>query len=57
MNPALLILIILILIVLWFLLSFLYKPIGKLIHGIWKDAIDIINEDDEKNNEKGESSK
>lgn len=57
MNPALLILIVLILVVLWFLLSFLYKPLGKLVHGIWKDAVDIINEDDEKSNEKGESSK
>ena len=57
MNPALLILIILILIILWFLLSFLYKPLGKLVHSIWKDAVDIINEDDEKSNKKGESSK
>ena len=47
MNPALLILIILILIVLWFLLSFLYKPLGEMVHSIWKDAVDIINEDDE----------
>ena len=57
MNPALLILIVLILVVLWFLLSFLYKPLGKLVHSVWKDAVDIINEDDEKSNEKGEINK
>ena len=55
MNPALLILVILVLIILWFLLSFLYKPLGKLVHSIWKDAVDIINENDEENKEeKGE---
>ena len=52
MNPALLILIMLLLIAIWFLASFLYKPLGKLVHGIWKEAIDTINENDEENKER-----
>ena len=47
MNPALLILIIIFVVALWFLLSFLYKPIGKFIFRIGKDAIDEIMEDEE----------
>lgn len=54
MNPALLILIILLLIAIWFLASFLYKPLGKLIHSIWKDAIDTMNENDEENKKREE---
>ena len=61
MNPALLILVLLSLIVLWFLLSFMFKPLGKIIYGIWNDTVEIINENDEetkrnKNEEKGEES-
>lgn len=50
MNPALLILIIIFIVAIWFLLSFLYKPIGKFIFRIGKDAIDEIM-DDEKEKE------
>ena len=52
MNPVLIILIILILAAIWFLASFLYKPLGKLVHGIWKEAVDTMNENDEENKEK-----
>lgn len=31
--------IIIVLIILWFLLAFMFKPIGKFIYRIWKDAI------------------
>lgn len=27
------------LIILWFLLAFMFKPIGKFLYRIWKDAI------------------
>lgn len=51
MNPALGIIIIVTIILLWFLLAFLYKPIGKLFHRIYKDAMDEITKEDEKENE------
>ena len=50
MNPALLLIIIVGIILLWFLLAFLYKPIGKLFYRIYKDAIDEITSEDEKEN-------
>lgn len=52
MNPALVILVLLGAIALWFLMSFVFFPLGKLLYRIWKDAIDEMNKDD--NNEKGE---
>ena len=52
MNPALIILVVLAATALWFLMSFVFFPLGKLLYRIWKDAIDEMNRDD--NNEKGE---
>lgn len=46
MNPVLILLVIIGAVALWFLLSFLYKPIGKLITRIYKDAVDEINENE-----------
>ena len=40
MNPALIIIIALAAVALWFLLSFLFRPIGRFIYRIWKDAND-----------------
>lgn len=56
MPLSFILLVILGVITLWFFLSFLYKPIGKFILKIYKDAIDNINETDkeEKENEKNE---
>lgn len=51
MNPAFVLLVILIAILLWFLLAFAYKPFGRLIHRIGKEAMDEIN-DNEENDEK-----
>ena len=39
-------------ILLWFLLSFMFKPLGKLGHRLYQDAVDAINEDDENENKK-----
>ena len=51
MNFVFWLLIILLLILLWFLLSFVYRPIGKFFYRIWKDTIDEINlQDEEKEN-------
>lgn len=50
MNIAFYILIILAAMVLWFLLSFLFKPLGKFLFRIFKDTKDIIEENDIKEN-------
>lgn len=47
MNPVFLFLVILGAIILWFLLSFVFFPLGRLCYRIWKDAIDEINKQDE----------
>lgn len=52
MNPAFVILVILGCIALWFLASALYKPIGKFVHRIGKDAIDELTEKDEEKEKK-----
>ena len=48
MNPAFIILVISGAILLWFLLSFVFLPLGKLVHRVVKDAIDIMNKDENK---------
>lgn len=52
MNPVFVILIILTAILLWFLLSFVFFPLGKLLYRVWKDAIDEMNREDNKEKEK-----
>lgn len=47
MNPAFVILVIIGCITIWFLASALYKPIGKFVHRIGKDAIDELTEENE----------
>lgn len=39
-------------ILLWFLLSSMFKPLGKIGHRIWQDAVDAINDEDENENKK-----
>ena len=46
MNPALIILIVIAAILLWFLLSFAFNPLGKLIYRIGKDAVDEMNKEE-----------
>lgn len=50
MNPIFWLLVVIATIFLWFILAFLYRPIGKFFYRIFKDAIDEINN----NNSKGE---
>jgi len=50
MNPAFVILVMLAAVALWFLLSFVFFPLGKFIYRIWKDAIDEINRKDKEEN-------
>lgn len=46
MNPVFIFLVIVAAVVLWFLLSFLYEPIGKLFYRIWMNATDDVNNED-----------
>lgn len=46
--PAFWILVLLGLVLLWFLLSFLFKPLGKFFGRLWSDAMEAMNEDDNK---------
>lgn len=50
MNPVFIALVILGATALWFLLSFLFRPIGNLFFKIWEDAMNEMNkkEDEEK---------
>lgn len=54
MNPIFIFLVILSAIILWFLLSFLFRPIGNVIFGIWEDAVDEMNKNEKTKNEKEE---
>ena len=44
--PVFYILVFITAVLLWFLLAFMFKPIGKLGHRIVKDAVDAINEEE-----------
>lgn len=46
MNPVFVILVVLAAVALWFLLSFTFRPIGKLFARIWQDAMDEMNKDE-----------
>ena len=48
MNLIFIILIIMVGIMLWFLLSFAFKPIGELLIMLWNNANDTINKDNKK---------
>lgn len=52
MNPALVLIVIILSIILWFLLSFVFIPLGKFLYRIGKDTSDIMNKkfNDEKEN-------
>lgn len=52
MNPAFIILMVLAVIAIWFLLSFAFRPIGKVIYRIWKDAVDSIKKEESEENGK-----
>ena len=50
MNVVFYFLVAVAIIVLWFCLTFLFKPIGKVVKNVVQDAVDIMTEDDENNN-------
>ena len=52
MNPVFVFLVLVGAVVLWFLLSALFYPFGRFLHGIWKDAADEINREDQNKEKK-----
>lgn len=52
MNPALGIIVIILCIIIWFFAAFLFKPTGKFVYRIWKDAIDEMKYEEIKEEEK-----
>ncbi|MEG1564208.1 MAG: hypothetical protein RR365_10850 [Bacteroides sp.] len=43
MNPIFVLIVIMVAIAVWFLLAFLYRPLGGMLFRIWKDSIDEID--------------
>ena len=52
MNPVFVFLVLVGAVVLWFLLSALFYPFGRFLHRIWKDAVDEINREENKEKDK-----
>ena len=52
MNPVFIFLVILAAAAAWFLLSFVFYPLGKIVYQIWKDAVDEIKRKDESEEKK-----
>lgn len=46
MNPVFVILVIFASVAVWFLLSFVFYPLGRFIYRIWKDAVDEMNREE-----------
>lgn len=51
MNPAFILLVLLGAVVVWFLLSFAFRPIGRFIYRIWRDVVDSINKEESEEKE------
>lgn len=52
MNSVFVFLVFLGAILLWFLLSFVFYPLGKFLHRLWKDAVDEMNREEKNEKEK-----
>lgn len=46
MNPVFVLIVIVSAVILWFLLSFTFKPIGRLFYRLWKNAVDEMNNEE-----------
>lgn len=53
MNPPALIIVVIIgAIISWFVMSFIFFPLGSFLYKVWKKTIDRINKEDENKGEK-----
>ncbi len=48
MNPVLWILILLAAVLLWFIISFIFVPLGRLVLKKWDNVMGILNDEEEK---------
>lgn len=46
MNPIFVFLVVIGVVILWFLLAFAFRPLGKIVRKIWMDAVNEINKED-----------
>ena len=49
--PAFYLLVIIGVVFLWFLLAFMFKPVGRFFHRLYQDVVDEMTENDEENKE------
>lgn len=54
MNPVFIFLVLVGAVILWFLLSVLFYPFGRFLYRIWKDAVDEMNREENKENKENE---
>ena len=54
MNPVFIFLVLVGAVVIWFLLSALFYPFGRFLHRIWKDVVDEMNREGNKENKENE---
>jgi hypothetical protein len=54
MNPVFWLLIIILAVVLWFIISFVFIPLGSFVLKKWNKTLEILNKEIENNDEKGE---
>ena len=57
MNPVFWILLILGLVLFWMLCAFLFKPLGKLGHGVWKDVEEAMEDKEQVQEDSNKSEK
>ena len=54
MNPVFWLLIIIFAVILWFIISFVFIPLGSIALKKWNKTLEILNRETEDNNEKKE---
>ena len=54
MNPVLWILVLLAAVLLWFIISFIFVPLGRFVLRKWDNVMGILNNDEQKEDEKSE---
>ena len=48
MNPVFYLLVIIVAVILWFLLAFIFYPLGRFLYRIFSDTMHELNREDEK---------
>lgn len=53
MNPVFWLLVIITVIILWFIISFVFIPLGRVLLKKWDKTLEILNKEDKNEKEKG----